>query len=55
MISSIKTKYVAKTKSLTLTGKKGNFEVTAKTKDKKTSQKAKFAITEAGQSESINC
>ena len=25
-----------------------------KTKDKKTSQKAKFAITEAGQSESIN-
>ncbi|MGN1408444.1 zinc metalloproteinase [Lactobacillus sp.] len=37
-----------------LTGKKGNFEVTAKTKDKKTSQKAKFAITEAGQSENIN-
>lgn len=49
MISSIKTKYAAKTKSLTLTGKKGNFEVTAKT-----SQKAKFAITEAGQSENIN-
>lgn len=49
MISSIKTKYAAKTKSLTLTGKKGNFEVTAKT-----SQKAKFAITKAGQSENIN-